>query len=189
MMVAGRNPPSRWSCSRAFGACWISSNVSGVLIRTPLCRLVSSQREHPENTKGLKSGRLPTEGVGGLMSRRTLYRGDPGMWSWVLHRITGAAISSSSLSTSSTPLWSGSARRPPQRGRRNLQDADRRTHGDGARRRGALSRAQRVRLILIDFWVKARDTSGRCCGPSPRCGSWSWFRPSWLWAPMAERFL
>jgi succinate dehydrogenase / fumarate reductase, cytochrome b subunit len=25
-------------------------------------------------------------------SRRTLYRGDPGMWSWVLHRITGAAI-------------------------------------------------------------------------------------------------
>ena len=41
-----------------------------------------------------------------------------------------------------------------------------------------------VRLILIDFWVKARDTSGRCRGPSPRCGSWSWFRPSWLWAPM-----
>ena len=24
--------------------------------------------------------------------RRSLYRGDPGMWSWVLHRITGAAI-------------------------------------------------------------------------------------------------
>ena len=24
--------------------------------------------------------------------RRTLYRGDPGMWSWVLHRITGAAV-------------------------------------------------------------------------------------------------
>src|SRR5271170_4367743 len=24
--------------------------------------------------------------------RRTLYRGDPAMWSWVLHRITGAAI-------------------------------------------------------------------------------------------------
>lgn len=24
--------------------------------------------------------------------RRTLYRGDPGMWSWVLHRITGGAI-------------------------------------------------------------------------------------------------
>ncbi|ORA79630.1 succinate dehydrogenase, cytochrome b556 subunit [Mycobacterium malmoense] len=23
---------------------------------------------------------------------RTLYRGDPGMWSWVLHRITGATI-------------------------------------------------------------------------------------------------
>jgi succinate dehydrogenase / fumarate reductase cytochrome b subunit len=24
--------------------------------------------------------------------RRTVYRGDPGMWSWVLHRITGATI-------------------------------------------------------------------------------------------------
>ena len=24
--------------------------------------------------------------------RRTLYRGDPGMWAWVLHRITGATI-------------------------------------------------------------------------------------------------
>lgn len=24
--------------------------------------------------------------------RRSLYRGDPAMWSWVLHRITGAAI-------------------------------------------------------------------------------------------------
>ncbi len=25
-------------------------------------------------------------------TRRTLYRGDPGMWAWVLHRITGATI-------------------------------------------------------------------------------------------------
>ena len=25
-------------------------------------------------------------------ARRTLYKGDPGMWSWVLHRITGATI-------------------------------------------------------------------------------------------------
>jgi succinate dehydrogenase / fumarate reductase cytochrome b subunit len=24
--------------------------------------------------------------------RRSLYRGDPGMWAWVLHRITGATI-------------------------------------------------------------------------------------------------
>ncbi|ORA31758.1 succinate dehydrogenase, cytochrome b556 subunit [Mycobacterium aquaticum] len=28
----------------------------------------------------------------GKPRRRTLYRGDPGMWSWVLHRITGATI-------------------------------------------------------------------------------------------------
>ena len=39
-----------------------------------------------------------TPGTGGAGSatapsrRRTLYRGDPGMWSWVLHRITGATI-------------------------------------------------------------------------------------------------
>src|SRR5271163_1123049 len=37
----------------------------------------------------------PTPGDGssrGRRLRRTLYRGDPGMWSWVLHRITGATI-------------------------------------------------------------------------------------------------
>jgi succinate dehydrogenase / fumarate reductase cytochrome b subunit len=28
----------------------------------------------------------------GRRLRRTLYRGDPGMWSWMLHRITGATI-------------------------------------------------------------------------------------------------
>ncbi|MCT7660799.1 succinate dehydrogenase, cytochrome b556 subunit [Mycobacterium deserti] len=28
----------------------------------------------------------------GPSRRRTLYRGDPAMWSWVLHRITGATI-------------------------------------------------------------------------------------------------
>ncbi|MDT5010194.1 MAG: succinate dehydrogenase / fumarate reductase, cytochrome b subunit [Mycobacterium sp.] len=28
----------------------------------------------------------------GKPSRKTLYRGDPGMWSWVLHRISGATI-------------------------------------------------------------------------------------------------
>ena len=26
------------------------------------------------------------------LRKRSLYRGDPGMWSWVLHRITGATI-------------------------------------------------------------------------------------------------
>jgi succinate dehydrogenase / fumarate reductase, cytochrome b subunit len=35
----------------------------------------------------------PSSGTsGGRRSRRTLYRGDPGMWSWVLHRITGVTI-------------------------------------------------------------------------------------------------
>ncbi len=28
----------------------------------------------------------------GRPRRRTLYKGDPGMWSWVLHRITGATV-------------------------------------------------------------------------------------------------
>jgi succinate dehydrogenase / fumarate reductase, cytochrome b subunit len=34
----------------------------------------------------------PTGTVEKPSRRTTLYRGDPGMWSWVLHRITGAAI-------------------------------------------------------------------------------------------------
>jgi succinate dehydrogenase / fumarate reductase cytochrome b subunit len=34
----------------------------------------------------------PRDGSRGRRLRRTLYRGDPGMWSWVLHRITGATI-------------------------------------------------------------------------------------------------
>jgi succinate dehydrogenase / fumarate reductase cytochrome b subunit len=29
---------------------------------------------------------------GGRRLRRTLYHGDPGMWSWMLHRITGVTI-------------------------------------------------------------------------------------------------
>lgn len=34
----------------------------------------------------------PAPGDGQRQVRRTLYRGDPGMWAWVLHRITGATI-------------------------------------------------------------------------------------------------
>jgi succinate dehydrogenase / fumarate reductase cytochrome b subunit len=34
----------------------------------------------------------PTKTANKPPRRTTLYRGDPGMWSWVLHRITGAAI-------------------------------------------------------------------------------------------------
>lgn len=34
----------------------------------------------------------PARGDGRRQVRRTLYRGDPGMWAWVLHRITGATI-------------------------------------------------------------------------------------------------
>jgi succinate dehydrogenase / fumarate reductase cytochrome b subunit len=61
---------------------------------------------------GCSTAHSSTEGVGGQMStqvsegppsavpaprsgpsrRRSLYRGDPAMWSWVLHRITGATI-------------------------------------------------------------------------------------------------
>ena len=36
--------------------------------------------------------------------RRTLYRGDPGMWSWVLHRITGAQAYNEVIETYKTPL-------------------------------------------------------------------------------------
>jgi succinate dehydrogenase / fumarate reductase cytochrome b subunit len=34
----------------------------------------------------------PAPRDGSSRLRRTLYRGDPAMWSWVLHRITGATI-------------------------------------------------------------------------------------------------
>ncbi|NUS45174.1 MAG: succinate dehydrogenase, cytochrome b556 subunit [Mycobacteriaceae bacterium] len=33
-----------------------------------------------------------TDTAKGKAAKRTLYRGDPGMWSWALHRITGVAI-------------------------------------------------------------------------------------------------
>lgn len=34
----------------------------------------------------------PTEVAPEPVRKRSLYRGDPGMWSWVLHRITGVTI-------------------------------------------------------------------------------------------------
>ncbi|NDK89897.1 succinate dehydrogenase, cytochrome b556 subunit [Gordonia desulfuricans] len=34
----------------------------------------------------------PTETAPEPVRKRSLYRGDPGMWSWVLHRITGVTI-------------------------------------------------------------------------------------------------
>ncbi|MGB3695875.1 MAG: succinate dehydrogenase, cytochrome b556 subunit [Gordonia sp. (in: high G+C Gram-positive bacteria)] len=34
----------------------------------------------------------PTEVAPAPVHKRSLYRGDPGMWSWVLHRITGVSI-------------------------------------------------------------------------------------------------
>ena len=36
------------------------------------------------------SSAVPTRRSRG--GRKTFYRGDPGMWSWVLHRITGATV-------------------------------------------------------------------------------------------------
>jgi succinate dehydrogenase / fumarate reductase, cytochrome b subunit len=48
----------------------MSTQISG---RTPGATAVPAPRSQPSR-------------------RRTLYRGDPGMWSWVLHRITGATI-------------------------------------------------------------------------------------------------
>jgi succinate dehydrogenase / fumarate reductase cytochrome b subunit len=35
---------------------------------------------------------IPTETAPDPVRKRSLYRGDPGMWSWVLHRITGVSI-------------------------------------------------------------------------------------------------
>lgn len=35
---------------------------------------------------------IPTETAPAPVRKLSLYRGDPGMWSWVLHRITGVSI-------------------------------------------------------------------------------------------------
>jgi succinate dehydrogenase / fumarate reductase cytochrome b subunit len=44
-------------------------------------------------TSGLTPGSTPVPAPRSQPARRrTLYRGDPGMWSWVLHRISGATI-------------------------------------------------------------------------------------------------
>ena len=93
--------------------------------------------------------------------RRSLYRGDPGMWSWVLHRITGATIF---FFLFVHVLDTALVRVSPaglQRGHRDLQDADRRADGVRPGGRGALPRAQRPpghpdRLLVN----RARATSG-----------------------------
>ncbi|AEF42353.1 succinate dehydrogenase, cytochrome b556 subunit [Hoyosella subflava] len=33
-----------------------------------------------------------TDATGQVVRTRSIYRGDPGMWSWVLHRITGVTL-------------------------------------------------------------------------------------------------
>ncbi|MBN4926069.1 succinate dehydrogenase, cytochrome b556 subunit [Hoyosella rhizosphaerae] len=33
-----------------------------------------------------------TDATGQVVRSRSIYRGDPGMWSWVLHRITGVTL-------------------------------------------------------------------------------------------------
>ena len=48
-----------------------------------------------DNDDNRGSGHIATGETGITRKRRpprTLYRGDPGMWSWVLHRISGATI-------------------------------------------------------------------------------------------------
>jgi len=39
-----------------------------------------------------RASRRSSSLVGSSRKRSSLYRGDPGMWSWVLHRISGATI-------------------------------------------------------------------------------------------------
>jgi succinate dehydrogenase / fumarate reductase cytochrome b subunit len=57
-----------------------------------MSHLGSAWQEAPMTTTTADSS-PPQEGVSGLRPpRRTLYRGDPGMWSWVLHRISGATV-------------------------------------------------------------------------------------------------
>ena len=86
-------------------------------------------------------------------SRKTLYRGDPGMWSWVLHRIS--RCHDLLLPVRPCPRHRTGAGQPAglQRGRRDLQDTDRRLDGGRSGSRGALSRAQRNPGDLDRFLV------------------------------------
>lgn len=45
------------------------------------------------STTETAAAKTPTRSTGRAQRReKSLYRGDPGMWSWVLHRITGVAV-------------------------------------------------------------------------------------------------
>ena len=77
-------------------------------------------------------------------TRRTLYRGDPGMWSWVLHRITGVTIFFFLFVHVLDTALVRVSPRGLQRGHRDLQDPDRRPDGDRPGRRGALPRPERL---------------------------------------------
>ena len=105
---------------------------------------------------------------------RTLYRGDPGMWSWVLHRITGATIF---FFLFVHVLDTALVRVSPQAYNEvvdDLQDPDRRADGVRPGRRGAVPRAQRHpghpdRLLAAGPPLPAADavdrraSSGCCC--------------------------
>ncbi len=128
------------------------------------------------------SPRASTDGVGGQMStqtpsltpgsgevpapraksrRRTLYRGDPGMWSWVLHRDHGC--DDLLLLVRPRARYRVGPGEPAglQRDHRDLQVPDHRVDGDRAGRRRPLSRAERGARHPDRFLgARARSTSG-----------------------------
>jgi hypothetical protein len=67
---------------------WAAEHAIGAQLN---CPLPCTSREASTTTTSANPA-TPGESSRTRRLRRTLYRGDPGMWSWVLHRITGATI-------------------------------------------------------------------------------------------------
>ena len=89
--------------------------------------------------------------------RRPIRRGDPGVWAWVLHRITGAAIFFF-LFVRARHRAGRVSLRATKRGRRALQEPDRRPFRDRAGGRGAVHALNGIRVILVDFWTEGCAT-------------------------------
>ena len=107
----------------------------------------------------------------------SVYRGDPGMWAWVLHRITGVTIFFflfvHVLDTAVIRI--------------NAEEYDAIINTYKTPIIGLMEIAlvfcvlfhafNGVRVILIDFWSRGRATSARCSGWSSDCSSSSSARP------------
>lgn len=104
--------------------------------------------------------------------RRTLYRGDPGMWSWVLHRITGATIFFFLLVH---VLDTALVRVSPQAYNEVIETY--KTPIVGLMEVGLVAAVlfhalNGIRVILVDFWSEGPAISARCWSAWVSSGCW-----------------